>query len=162
MKKNIISLAFASIALLFAGTACEKEFNTELNTVRTTDTDISQYLPTVVTGDLKLGTYNLWIASKGEGDYAWANRKEKLAQSIVDNNFDVFGFQEADATIRKELPDLVKAAGKNYTWWFVCRDNQSATSGEAIGIAYDATRFTLSDQHYFPTFWEPVIWYLKS
>lgn len=149
MKKNIISLAFASIALLFAGTACEKEFNTELNTVRTTDTDISQYLPTVVTGDLKLGTYNLWIASKGEGDYAWAVRKEKLAKSIVDNNFDVFGFQEADATIRKELPDLVKAAGKEYSWWFVCRDNQAATTGEAIGIAYDATRFTLTDKHYF-------------
>mgnify|MGYP002625935822 FL=1 len=149
MKKNIISVAFASAALLLAVSACEKEFNTELNTVRTTDTDISQYLPTVVSGDLKLGTYNLWIATKGEGDYAWANRKEKLAQSIVDNNFDVFGFQEADATIRNELPALVKAAGKTYEWWFVCRDNQAATSGEALGIAFDASRFTLTDRHYF-------------
>ena len=116
MKKNIFAYALGALTLLLGGTGCEREFDTELNHTRTTDTDISAYLPEVVEGDLKLGSYNLWIASKGTGDYAWNNRKDKLAQSIVDNDFDIFGFQEADATIKKELPGLVKNAGKNYEW----------------------------------------------
>lgn len=155
MKKNILSLAFAAVALLMTGTACVKEFDTVLNHNLSTDTDVSDYMPKITYGSVNLGTYNLLISTKGSGsDYEWAKRKTVLAQSIVENDFDIFGFQEADKGIRNELPALVKAAApaestRNYEWWFVCRDNQAATTGEALGIAWDTNRFDISDQHYF-------------
>ncbi len=156
MKKNIFSLVIAALALLFAGTACEKDVETVLNKEFSTETDISEYLPTITYGAVKLGTFNLlYGAYKDNEQYAWATRKGVLAQAIAENDFDVFGVQEADQTIRNQLPDLVKTAvttaktTRNYEWWFVCRDNQAATTGEAIGIVYDANKFTISDQHYF-------------
>ena len=155
MKKNILSLAFAAAALLMTGTACVKEFDTVLNHNLSTDTDISDYLPKIEYGSVNLGTYNLLISTKGSGsDYEWSKRKTVLAQSIVDNDFDLFGFQEADKGVRNDLPALVKAAApaestRNYEWWFVCRDNQAATTGEGLGIAWDTNRFDISDKHYF-------------
>lgn len=155
-KKNIFSFVSAALALLFAGTACEKEFDTVLNHQLSSDTDISAYLPQVTYGAVKLGTFNvLYGAYKDSDNYKWDVRKNPLAQAIVANDFDVFGVQEADKTIREQLPDLVKTAAqgagstRNYQWWFVCRDNQAATTGEAIGIVYDANKFDISDQHYF-------------
>jgi len=99
--------------------------------------------------ELKIGSYNLWVSGTGTDEWAWSLRKPILAQSIVENGFDIFGFQEAEATIRSQLPALVKNAGGNYEWWFVCRDNQAATSGEAVGIAYNPDKMTISDKHYF-------------
>ena len=155
MKKNIISLVSAALALLFVGTACEKEFDTVLNKQLSTDTDVSEYMPKITYGAVKLGTFNLLYGSyKDNANYTWDVRKEPLAQSIVANDFDVFGVEEADKTIREQLPNLVKAAlpagsTRNYEWWFVARDNQATTSGEAIGIVYDANKYELSDKHYF-------------
>ena len=105
--------------------------------------------PAEVAPELTVGSYNLWVHGTGTGEYAWDLRKSILAKSIIDNGFDIFAFQEADATIRSELPGLVKSAGRTFEWWFVCRDNQTATSGEAVGIAYDPEIFTMSDQHWF-------------
>ena len=82
-----------------------------------------------------LGTYNLWISNKGTGDYVWANRRDVLAQSIVNNGWDIFGFQEANTTIQSELPTLVADNGGNYEGWFVGRDSQDGRSGAAPGIA---------------------------
>ncbi len=98
---------------------------------------------------MKLGSYNLWISNKGTGDYIWTSRRAVLAKSIVDNGFDIFGFQEANATIQTELPVLVEAAGGNYEWWFVGRDTQDGKTGEALGIAYDPDRFELSEKNFF-------------
>lgn len=99
--------------------------------------------------EITIGSFNLWIHGKGTGQWAWDVRKHVLAQAFIDNGFDILGVQEADGTIRSELPALVKAAGREYEWWFVCRDNQAATSGEAVGIVYDASMFELSDKSYF-------------
>ena len=59
MKKNIFSLVFAVLTLLLTGTACQKEFDTVLNTQVSTDTDISAYLPHIEYGAVTLGTFNL-------------------------------------------------------------------------------------------------------
>lgn len=99
--------------------------------------------------ELTIGSFNLWIHGTGTDQWAWNLRKPHLAQAFIDNEFDILGIQEADATIRNELPGLVKAAGREYEWWFVCRDNQSATSGEAVGIVYDASKFSMGDKGYF-------------
>lgn len=143
------------MALLFAGTACQKEFETVLNMQRSTDTDVSEYLPQITYGSVKLGTFNLLYGSYDKTDgYTWDVRKGSLTQAIIANDFDVFGIQEADKVIRENLPTLVKEAlpagsTRNYEWWFVCRDNQAATTGEALGLVYDSNKYSISNQHYF-------------
>lgn len=93
---------------------------------------------------ISLGSYNLWVSTQG-----WAARRSLLARSIVDNKWDIFGFQEASATIREELPSLVEELGGHYEWWFVGRDSQDGLQGEAVGIAYNPDRFELADKRYF-------------
>ena len=162
MKKNIFSLVFAALAILFAGTSCVKEFETVLNHELSTDTDVSMYMPTVTYGAVKLGTFNVLYGAYGDNEnYKWAVRKAALAKAIVENDFDVLGMQEVDKTIRQQLPALVTAAlpqgsTRNYQWWFMNRDKQDADAqasldavGEGLGIMYDANKYTLSDQHYF-------------
>ncbi len=131
---------------------CEDDFATVLN-LRDDETNTpaepDPTLPDVEESAIKLGTYNLWISTKGTGDYLWTNRRPILAQSIIDNAFDIFGFQEADETIKNELPVLVAQAGGNYEWWFFGRDSQNGSVGEACGIAWNPDRFELSDKHGF-------------
>lgn len=98
---------------------------------------------------ISLGTYNLWVSGSGSGAYAWMWRRSLLAQSIMDNGWDIFGFQEANATIQAELPALVEELEGRYEWWFVGRDAQDGSSGEAIGLAYNPDRFELSNHHFF-------------
>ena len=162
MKKHIFTLALSALAILFAGTACVEEFDTVLNNELSTDTDVSQYLPVIQYGAVKLGTFNLlYGAYKDNDNYLWATRKTVLAEAIAANDFDIAGLQEVDRTIRQQLPDLVKAAlpkesTRNYQYWFMNRDKQAADDqasldavGEGLGVMYDANKFTISDQHYF-------------
>jgi len=100
---------------------------------------------------LRVGTYNLWIHGTGTGEWAWAYRKHYLARSIVNNAFDVFGFQEMDGTIRSELPDLVReAGGTNLEWKWFGRTAQDGSTGEAAGVAYNSDRLELLD---FSAYW---------
>ena len=145
MKRNLF-FSLCAAACLLAG--CAEDFPTQLNQTYYQD-DTPPAEPDITAQTVSLGTYNLWISNKGTGDYAWTNRRDVLAQSIVNNDWDIFGFQEADATIRTELPTLVADKGGNYEWWFVGRDSQDGTSGEALGIAYDPDRFELSEQHFY-------------
>ena len=153
MKKNILTLAFASLAIM-AGSSCSKEFDTVLNKELSKDTDISEYLPVITRGSVNLGTFNLLNSSASEAGYEWSTRKNVLAKAIVENDFDIFGVEEVDNTVGRDLPGLVQAAApdgstRNYEWWIVRRDSQAADKGEGIGIVYDANKFTLSEQHYF-------------
>lgn len=110
---------------------------------------VSVLSPSQLAPEITLGSFNLWVHSSGTDQWEWELRKPFLAQAFIDNKFDIVGLQEADATIRSQLPGLVKSAGKEYEWWFVCRDSQDASSGEAVGIAYDPEKFELSDKKYF-------------
>ncbi|MDE5621422.1 MAG: hypothetical protein K2I59_00305, partial [Alistipes sp.] len=144
--KNTIWAACLCLASLFAA-GCEDDFATVLNLRddgTTAPSDPTPDDPEVGASALKLGTYNLWISTKGTGDYLWTSRRTILAQSIVANAFDIFGFQEADETIKNELPVLVGQAGGNYEWWFFGRDNLSGTLGADCGIAWKPDRFELS------------------
>ncbi len=139
------------MAALFA-TSCEDDFATVLNLQD--DAPAAPETPTpdepaVDASAIKLGSYNLWISTKGTGDYLWTSRRTILAQSIVSSGFDIFGFQEADETIKNELPVLVEQAGGRYEWWFVGRDSQSGAVGEACGIAWNPDRFELTEKHWF-------------
>lgn len=149
--KNAIWTACLCVASLFAA-GCEDDFATVLN-LRDDEpavpVDPTPDDPDVGASAIKLGSYNLWISTKGTGDYLWTNRRPILAQSIADNAFDIFGFQEADETIKNELPVLVAQAGGNYEWWFFGRDNLSGSVGEACGIAWNPDRFELSDRRGF-------------
>lgn len=145
MKKHLF-LPLCAVLCLLAG--CADDFPTELNHNYYQD-DTPPADPGITEQTVKLGSYNLWISNKGTGDYIWTNRRDILAQSIVNNGWDIFGFQEANSTIQNELPTLVAGKGGNYKWWFVGRDSQDGKSGEALGIAYNPDRFELSEQHYF-------------
>ena len=162
MKKNIFSLILAALALLFVGTACEKEFDTQLNHELSPDTDISQWLPVIEYGAVKLGSFNvLYGAYSDNEDYKWNVRKTVLAEAIVANDFDIVGLQEVDKTVRQQLPGLISAAlpqgsTRNYQYWFMNRDKQNADAeeslnavGEGLGVMWDANKFTISEQHYY-------------
>lgn len=146
MKKTIILAMFAALCTLTAG--CADDFKTVLNDKYYED-DTPSREPDITEQTLTLGSYNLWISGKGTGDYLWTNRRTVLAQSIVKNKWDIFGFQEANGTIQNELPTLVGQQGGKYEWWFVGRDSQDGVSGEALGIAYNPERFELTDKHFF-------------
>lgn len=150
MKKAIWALCLFAASLCTTG--CEDDFATVLNLQD--DESAAPETPTpdepaVDASAIKLGSYNLWISTKGTGDYLWTNRRTILAQSIVANGFDIFGFQEADETIKNELPVLVEQAGGRYEWWFFGRDSQNGAVGEACGIAWNPDRFELTEKHGF-------------
>ena len=105
MKKYLLFPLCAALCLL-AG--CADDFPTELNHNYYQD-DTPPAEPDITEQTVKLGTYNLWISNKGTGDYVWTHRRDILAQSIVNNDWDIFGFQEANSTIQSELPTLVAA-----------------------------------------------------
>ncbi len=116
---------------------CQKnEFDTVLNHTYAEE-DEPAVNPEIPESAFRVGTYNLWVTNNGSGAYAWSARQSSLAQSIVDNDFDIFGFQECDATIQAQLPKLVAKIEDKYTWWF---DQNSH-----IGIAYKGDRFQLSE-----------------
>lgn len=144
--KRYLFFPLCVAAALLAG--CAEDFPTRLNHQYYED-DTPPAKPDITEQTVSLGTYNLWISNKGTGDYVWTNRRDVLAQSIVNNGWDIFGFQEANTTIQSELPTLVADKGGNYEWWFVGRDSQDGRSGEALGIAYNPERFALSEQHFY-------------
>lgn len=149
---NKITSLFALSLACLSFTACQDDFPTILNTEYAQsddDTPDPGDEPGKEGEDLVIGSYNLWISTKGVAEYSWTSRRDALAKSIVDNGFDVFGFQEADATIQSELPVLVEKNGGKYEWWFVGRDSQDARGGEAVGLAWNPERFELTDKHYF-------------
>lgn len=146
MKNRLLIPILAAFACLMGG--CSEDFETKLNDKYYQD-DTPVREPDITAQTISLGSYNLWISNKGTGEYDWSKRRTVLAQSIINNKWDIFGFQEANGVIQTELPKLVEQLGGKYAWWFVGRDSQDGTSGEALGIAYNPERFELSDKHFF-------------
>lgn len=99
--------------------------------------------------EFRLGSYNLWRSDLGKDEYEWSLRKEKLARSIVDVGFDVFGIQEVDTTIQRELPGLVEKAGGEYEWFIFSPYSQDGIGGKAQGIVYRKDRFEMLESHRF-------------
>ncbi len=102
-------------------------------------------------GEFRIGTYNLWRSDLGKGDYAWEFRKDRLAESIAEIDFDIFGTQEVDTTLQRELPELIrKAGGPEYEWFiFSPYDSLGGVGNKAQGIMYKPERFEILDSHHF-------------
>ena len=99
--------------------------------------------------DIRVGSYNLWRSDLGKGEYAWDLRKEKLARAIACIDFDIFGIQEVDTTIQRELPALVEAAGGDYEWFVVSPYSVDGKGSKAQGIVYRKSRFEMIVNHRF-------------
>ena len=57
---------------------------------------------------MRVGSYNLWRPGPRDDGYAWDVRKFRLAKTIAEIGFDVFGVQEFDTVIQNDLPGLVE------------------------------------------------------
>lgn len=100
--------------------------------------------------EFRLGTYNVWVSKLGKGDYVWDVRKDRLAQSIVDMDMDVFGIQEVDLRIQKELPALLEKYGAaDYRWYIFSPYGQNGKGDKAQALLYRKDRFKLMESHYF-------------
>ncbi len=66
---------------------------------------------------MRVGSYNLWRPGPRDDGYAWDVRKFRLAKTIAEIGFDVFGVQEFDTVIQNDLPGLVEKEGGNYEWF---------------------------------------------
>lgn len=94
--------------------------------------------------DLKLMTYNIRLDVASDGENAWPNRKEFLANQVLFYDPDIIGFQEV---LPNQLADL-KGFLPDYFSLGLGRelDNQ----GESSNIFYKANRFKMKDSG---TFW---------
>lgn len=85
---------------------------------------------------LRVGTFNIRYANKGDGPNAWEHRKEMVTSLIEFHGWDVFGLQEALA----EQIDDVSAAIPRCSWVGVGRDD-GKRAGEFAPIFWDKQRF---------------------
>lgn len=99
--------------------------------------------------NLRVGSYNLWRSDLGKGEYQWNLRKDKLARAIADIDFDIFGIQEVDTTIQRELPSLVEKEGGDYSWFVVSPYSEDGVGSKAQGIVYRKSRFEMLESHRF-------------
>jgi len=97
--------------------------------------------------NLRIGSYNLRMQQldKNTPD-SWDLRHSRCVQSILDNEFDVFGVQEMADFAEAELSqDLFK----EYAMIFFSPYKADGSGGKACGIVYRKKRFKLVDYHYF-------------
>lgn len=100
--------------------------------------------------DVRIGTFNLWRSDLGKDDYAWANRKEKLAQAVVENDFDIFAAEEVDTAMFRVLPGLVADKGGKYSWFtFSPYAADGSGSMKAQAVVYKPERFEMLESHHF-------------
>ena len=102
--------------------------------------------------ECRIGTYNLLCpGSKPKNDgYDWPVRRERMAETIADIGFDIFGVEEFDTEIQNDLPSLVEKAGGDYEWFiFSPYDRDGGVGRKAQGIAYRKERFTMLESHHF-------------
>lgn len=98
---------------------------------------------------LRIGTFNLWRSDIGKGDFRWEVRKARLAQAVIDNGFDIFGGEEVDTTIQRELPALLESLGGKYDWYTFSPYSQDGNGDKAQSIIYRRDRFEVLESHYF-------------
>lgn len=98
--------------------------------------------------EVRVGTYNLRMSTldSKDNDNKWSVRKPRLMKSIEDCDFDVFGVNEVDDQIQK---DLNTEFGHIYTCRFFSPYSQTGVGNKAQGILYKTDEFTLSDWNFF-------------
>jgi len=92
-----------------------------------------------------VATWNIRMASPGDGVNIWPNRKEKVAGLIREVNPDILCMQEV---LNRQLIDLQYALPE-YKWIAAGRDD-GMKKGEAMPVFYRADRYNLLE---FDHFW---------
>ena len=97
---------------------------------------------------VRIGTYNLrYINNNDAEENQWENRKGRVKQSILDNDFDIFAVQECSAGIKTYLEsELLSVYSGNYFSPYAGNSSKE----EYIALLYKKDKFTLSD---WQTFW---------
>ena len=149
MKHGLIITFFAlSLTAAFSCTKPEQEDDgTTPGTGGGTTIEVPEELADLP-DTIRIGSYNLRVTTDS-GINSWEQRRDRLVQSIADNDFDVFGVQEADITIQSDLPNLLRAAGLNYNYRFFSPYNQAGSGDKAQGIFYKSPEFTLQNWQFF-------------
>lgn len=94
--------------------------------------------------EMNVITYNIRYNNPGDGENAWPNRKEMVAQLLKFHEPDIFGLQEA---MIEQIEDLKKALPA-FEWVGVGRiDGKNA--GEFSAVFYNSERFKLNDKGHF-------------
>lgn len=101
---------------------------------------------------MRLGTYNLRVVSAdaSDADNKWSVRKDRLQQSILDNDFDVFGINEVSSDIQTWFKSTA-ALSNVYSTYIFSPYAQNGIGDRAQGIAYKTAKFTLESSGYFWT-----------
>ena len=95
---------------------------------------------------VKVGSYNLRISTMDGGDNDWSKRKERVRQSILENDFSFFGVQECDSRLQTDLKSLV---GNIYECKFFSPYSQTGNGEKAQGLLYKKDEYELSDWKFF-------------
>ena len=97
---------------------------------------------------VRIGTYNLrYINNNDAEENQWENRKGRVKQSILDNDFDVFAVQECSGGIKTYLESELSSV---YSGNYFSPYAGNSSKEEYIALLYKKDKFTLSDWH---TFW---------
>ena len=98
---------------------------------------------------VRVGTYNVrYITEESDSNNNWENRKTRVVRSIRDNGFDVFGLNECSVGIQSYLTSQL---ADTYTirYFSPYSSTGAGSGGEAIGLAYRTSMFTLSNWNFF-------------
>ena len=101
-----------------------------------------------VKNSIRIGTYNLrYINSNDAEENQWENRKGRVKQSILDNDFDIFAVQECSGDIKTYLESELNTT---YAGGYFNPYAGHTSKVEYVAILYKKDKFTLSD---WRTFW---------
>ena len=102
------------------------------------------------TPSLRVGSFNIWRSDLGKNEYEWSVRKYRLVNAIKDVDFDIFGAQEVDTTMIRELPILFKEAGLDYNIFiFSPYREDGGTGNKAQAVIYKSDRLQMLEDHHF-------------
>ena len=128
------------LTLLLLALTCEKPISGNENNVG----DTNKPTPEAPEETLNIATFNIRYATSSDtGVKSWASRKAACIASIVENGFDIVGFQEVLSNQQTDLKNSLK----DYDFFFVGRDD--GVNGEAVGIGYRKDRLKPIDSGKF-------------
>lgn len=86
----------------------------------------------------KVMSYNIWYANPDAGENTWENRRDGVANAVIDQKADIVGMQEV---LFRQVADLEKLLPE-YSWVGVGRDD-GKQGGEFEPIFFNRERFDL-------------------
>lgn len=108
--------------------------------------------------DICVGSYNIRVLTPNDqGVHHWDNRKEYVARTVIDNHFDVIGFNEVRSERQQsELKELLP--GYSFYSWDGHEGWEDTAEMALDLIGWQTDRFTLVDNGYYFMSRRPDIW----